>query len=150
LGRVFSRFCDADLGDTRCGLDIDVDAFRAAGAVAEALSGAAFRAAGFADYADGWFARGRLVWDEGGQSEIATHRRGDGDAIFELIDAPAFALTAGASFIVYAGCDKRFETCRAKFANSANFRGFPHMPGNDALQSGPAQGQRLDGSSRFR
>ncbi|MEZ5853946.1 MAG: phage BR0599 family protein [Hyphomicrobiaceae bacterium] len=28
------------------------------------------------------------------------------------------------------GCDKRLETCRTKFANAANHRGFPHMPGN--------------------
>ena len=26
-----------------------------------------------------------------------------------------------------------FATCRAKFANAVNFRGFPHMPGNDYI-----------------
>ena len=30
-----------------------------------------------------------------------------------------------------AGCDKSFATCRARFANGLNFRGFPHMPGSD-------------------
>ncbi|HCR66184.1 MAG TPA: hypothetical protein DIW38_06680, partial [Oceanicaulis sp.] len=25
------------------------------------------------------------------------------------------------------------ETCKARFSNAANFRGCPHMPGNDAL-----------------
>ena len=30
-------------------------------------------------------------------------------------------------------CDKRMETCGAKFANIANFRGFPHIPGQDAV-----------------
>ena len=30
-----------------------------------------------------------------------------------------------------AGCDKRFSTCRTKFANGLSFRGFPHMPGSD-------------------
>jgi uncharacterized phage protein (TIGR02218 family) len=37
----------------------------------------------------------------------------------------------GDLFVVSAGCDKRFETCRTKFANAVNFRGFPHLPGND-------------------
>ena len=32
-----------------------------------------------------------------------------------------------------AGCDKRIETCGARFANTANFRGFPHIPGQDAV-----------------
>ena len=35
------------------------------------------------------------------------------------------------TFTVTAGCDKHLATCRAKFANTVNFRGFPHMPGND-------------------
>ena len=30
-----------------------------------------------------------------------------------------------------AGCDKRRETCRDKFANILNFQGFPFMPGSD-------------------
>jgi hypothetical protein len=38
---------------------------------------------------------------------------------------------AGDAFTVTAGCDKHFATCQAKFANAVNFRGFPHMPGND-------------------
>lgn len=69
--------------------------------------------------------------------------------MIELLDAPTIALALGAAFAIYAGCDKRFQTCRAKFANAANFRGFPHMPGNDAVQAGPVTGERLDGSSRF-
>ncbi|MGE3292612.1 MAG: phage BR0599 family protein, partial [Geminicoccaceae bacterium] len=36
-------------------------------------------------------------------------------------------------FTIRAGCDKRMETCGAKFANTANFRGFPHIPGQDAV-----------------
>ena len=35
-------------------------------------------------------------------------------------------------------CDQRFETCRDVFANTENFRGFPHMPGNDFMLAGPA------------
>ena len=40
-------------------------------------------------------------------------------------------LAPGDTFVVTAGCDKRFETCTSKFANALNFRGFPHLPGND-------------------
>lgn len=35
-------------------------------------------------------------------------------------------------------CDQRFETCRDVFANTMNFRGFPHLPGTDFVLSGPA------------
>jgi hypothetical protein len=38
-----------------------------------------------------------------------------------------------------------------KFDNIANFRGFPHMPGNDVVTSYPAQGDaNMDGGSLFR
>ncbi len=147
VGRVFSRYCDADLGDGRCGVDLETLALRGEGVVTEALSSHAFKASGLGAYADGWFSRGRLAWDDGGESEVAMHRIEAGEAVIELLDA--LPLEVGAGFVVYAGCDKRLETCRAKFANVSNFRGFPHMPGNDALQAGPQAGGLLDGSSRL-
>lgn len=147
VGRVFSRFCDADLGDARCGIDLEDTAFRGEGVVSEVLGTHAFKASGLEDYADHWFARGRIVWDDGGESEIATHRAERADVAIEMLDASP--ISVGAAFIVYAGCDKRLATCNAKFANVANFRGFPHMPGNDAIQTGPRSGDRLDGSSRL-
>ncbi len=59
------------------------------------------------------------------------------------------AIAPGDAFIVTAGCDKQFGTCKAKFANAANFRGFPYMPGNDAVTSYPTTSQVLDGGSRY-
>lgn len=35
-------------------------------------------------------------------------------------------------------CDGQLETCRDVFNNIENFQGFPHMPGNDFILSGPA------------
>jgi uncharacterized phage protein (TIGR02218 family) len=148
VGRAFSRFCDADLGDTRCGKDISGSTFRGGGVVSVVTSPIAFRATGLSDYADGWFARGRLVWTGGGESEIASFISAGDEAELELLDPAPASLMTGATFAIYAGCDKRFETCRAKFTNTLNFRGFPHMPGNDAVQAGPVAGDKLDGSSR--
>lgn len=149
VGRVFSRFCDADLGDARCGKDIETPAFKGDGVVAEVLTSASFRASGLSAFAADWFARGRIVWAGGGESEVAAHRLEGADVILETLGPPGGALTLAAAFNVYAGCDKRLATCKAKFANSDNFRGFSHMPGNDAVQARPVAGQPLDGSSRF-
>lgn len=44
-------------------------------------------------------------------------------------------------------CDQRFETCREVFANSENYRGFPHLPGTDFILSGPAAANN-DGGQR--
>lgn len=44
-------------------------------------------------------------------------------------------------------CDQRFQTCKTVFANTENFRGFPHLPGNDFVLSGPAASNN-DGGKR--
>jgi uncharacterized phage protein (TIGR02218 family) len=50
-------------------------------------------------------------------------------------------LAAGDTFTVTAGCDKHFDTCVAKFNNAVNFRGFPHIPGNDFVVRYPVSGE---------
>ena len=50
-------------------------------------------------------------------------------------------IATGDAFTVTAGCDKRFATCRARFANAENFRGFPHIPGNDFVIALPDDGR---------
>jgi uncharacterized phage protein (TIGR02218 family) len=60
-------------------------------------------------------------------------------------------IAAGDAFRVTAGCDKRLGTCLAKFANVPNFRGFPHMPGNDFVLAIAQSGNAVfDGASLFR
>ena len=53
----------------------------------------------------------------------------------------------GDAFTIVAGCDKRFATCKAKFANPLNFRGFPHLPGNDAAYGYVTAGVPFDGKA---
>jgi uncharacterized phage protein (TIGR02218 family) len=57
----------------------------------------------------------------------------------------AGAPAPGDAFTVVAGCDKSFETCKAKFAPQLNFRGFPHLPGNDAAYGYVTDGGNFDG-----
>jgi len=48
-----------------------------------------------------------------------------------------YAIQPDDAFTIRPGCDKTFATCRAKFDNAINFRGFPHVPGNDQVLSYP-------------
>ena len=66
------------------------------------------------------------------QSVSTVDQPGSGStATVELWQPAAHDIAAGDGFTVTAGCDKRFATCRTRFLNGVNFRGFPHMPGND-------------------
>jgi uncharacterized phage protein (TIGR02218 family) len=151
VGRIFARRCDAALGDARCTVDLDHPDFRASGAVSAMLDARTFRTTDLGAYADGWFARGVLLWtggaNEGARAEVEAHRAGASAATLELLAPPTAAIAPGDAFTVDAGCDKRWATCKAKFANTVNYRGFPMIPGDDWLQAGPRSGDRNDGGS---
>lgn len=149
VGRAFGHLCDADLGDARCGLTITA----ANGAVVTAVDSRRFIVSGLDTFASGDLVGGKLVFTSGtsrGQAmEIKRHGTSAGIVSIELWQSLSEAVTAGDGFTVTPGCDKTFATCRMRFANAASFRGFPHMPGNDAVLAAPAAGQVLDGGSRY-
>ena len=76
VGRVFSKACDAEFGDARCGLNAD-------------------------DFPEGTI------------------------------------------------CPRTLTACRDQFENVLNYRGFPYLLGDDALQAAPQLGELRDGSSRY-
>ena len=144
-GRLYTKTCNADIGDGRCTVDLTGATMRGEGAIADVNATSGFSASGLGDYADGWFTAGRLAWtggaNEGQAVEVKSHRV-EGDVVtFELWQAMPEPLTAGDAFVVTAGCDKYFDSCVAKFNNAVNFRGFPHIPGNDFVISYPVSGE---------
>ncbi|MCW5682991.1 MAG: DUF2163 domain-containing protein [Pseudolabrys sp.] len=151
-GRLYTAACTADLGDARCAVDLDDPAFRGEGSVSATASVSSFRATGLDAFADGWFTGGRLLFTTGanaGQAiEIKSHRLIGGIVTLDLWQTMPEAIMSGDGFAATAGCDKRFATCTAKFANAMNFRGFPHIPGNDFIVRYPLRGEPgNDGSS---
>lgn len=134
-GRIFAATCDADLGDTRCGVDLDGPLFSGEGTVESVEGSSLLRVSGLNQFEDGWFTRGKLTFTSGANGtlavEVKEHRSQNGEVQLSLWQAMPEAIETGDTFIVSAGCDKRLETCLTKFANTVNFRGFPHMPGND-------------------
>jgi uncharacterized phage protein (TIGR02218 family) len=55
----------------------------------------------------------------------------------QVRDIPRAAAESGCRAELREGCDKRFATCVSRFNNAANFRGEPHLPGNDLLTRYP-------------
>ena len=49
-----------------------------------------------------------------------------------------------------ATCPRTHEACQNQFNNVVNFRGFPYLLGDDALQAGVSDSDIRDGSSRYR
>lgn len=151
-GRLYTATCNANLGDARCTIDLTQPAFRGSGTVATLEAAAIFLASGLDVFADGWFTAGKVSFTSGANNglaiEVKVHRLDAGGVSIELWQQMPEPIAVGDTFMVTAGCNKRFATCRNRFANSANFRGFPHIPGNDFVLSFPTAGDPLnDGGS---
>ena len=144
-GRLFTATCSADLGDVHCGIDLGSTAFRGTGTVTALPGGTLLYVSGLAGFADGWFSAGRLAFTSGANNglavEVKVHRVAEDGVRLELWQAMPEPIGEGDTFTVTAGCDKRFATCRDRFDNAVNFRGFPHIPGNDFVISYPTPGE---------
>ncbi len=138
-GRMFQYACDAQLGDRRCQVRLATPRFQGRGTVGEIIDGHRFVVAGLGAFAPRWFDRGLLRFQSGANRdvsfEVRAHDPVAGGHAIHLWQAPVAAVALGDGVTVTAGCDKMLATCRTKFANVVNFRGFPHMPGSDFVTS---------------
>jgi uncharacterized phage protein (TIGR02218 family) len=139
-------------GDGRCGVDLDAPGYRAEAEIAGLGADGALELAPLPGMAAGWFERGALKMldgpAEGLRAWIKADRVGEASRVIVPWAALRVAPRVGDHVRLTAGCDKRAETCRAKFHNFSNFRGFPHLPDEDWLMAHPAQGGVHDGGAR--
>lgn len=147
LGRVYARACDAEVGDARCGVDLDDAAFRAEAVVSAVLEDGRFLLPEVSGFAAGWFTSGQLVWTGGANAGARARVQRHVGPEIDLVRSPRFVVAVGDACVVTAGCDKSFEMCGAKFGVRVNFRGCPHMPGPEVMLAGPASGAN-DGGRR--
>ncbi|MFK7762761.1 MAG: DUF2163 domain-containing protein [Roseobacter sp.] len=152
LGRVYQKPCSAVLGDVDCGFDIFTPGFSIDLAVETMDQSRVFRWEAFDGFSSDWFTRGRLTVLDGaaeGLWGMIKQDRLDGDTrVVELWESIRAPLAIGDTIRLTAGCDKRFETCRTKFENLSNFRGFPDLPGDDWMMAVPKSTGSNSGGSR--
>jgi uncharacterized phage protein (TIGR02218 family) len=126
-----SAECRAELGDKRCRIDL---AGRTS--VARVVSGSGGELV--LDMAvDEGFVLGRLRYMSGANCGVSTVVLAVNGAGVTVRDLPRADIESGCRVELREGCDKRFETCVTRFANAVNFRGEPHLPGNDLLTRYP-------------
>lgn len=152
-GRTYQRLCDAVLGDARCGVDLDDPVHAGDGTVAASVDNRLLTVDGLGDYDDDWFSQGLLSWatgaNVGAAIEIRRHAVEGGLVRLELWEKAARPIAPGDAFAVTAGCQKTLGICAVKFDNAVNFRGFPHVPGNDFALSVAKRDEKNDGGSFF-
>ncbi len=131
IGDLYTPTCRANLGDAKCG--VNLASITVSGTVSTAASQLSFTDPLRAESA-GYFDGGLVSWTSGLNTGLAMEVKSFAAATFTLYQPMYYLILPGDTFTVYPGCRKRFvEDCIGKFNNAVNFRGEPHVPGNDQM-----------------
>jgi uncharacterized phage protein (TIGR02218 family) len=153
-GRAYQKTCSAVLGDGQCRFDLSQPGFSRDLEILASPGDGVYHLAVQPDLAEHWFERGRVTVLNGPAAGLVGlvkfDRDLDGERVIELWVDFGLAPLAGDSVRLEAGCDKLAATCKAKFDNFLNFRGFPDLPGEDWLTSYPIATRVNDGESLSR
>lgn len=138
IGEVVSASCKAVLFDSRCKIVDTEGAWKFSGVAVTGVTSPRQLAASALGQAAGFFDAGKVTWTTGANAglsmEIRAHTAG---GAIELQEPMPYPVAVEDTFTIWAGCLKRAtEDCTAKFNNIINFRGFPHVPGQDQMFRG--------------
>lgn len=127
---VASPSCRADFCGIGCGLS------RAAFERVAVVSAVSDDAVAFTDLdaADATrFLQGSLRWISGGNAGLGADIVGQAHGALQIDGALLGSPRPADRAVLIEGCDKSLATCAGRFGNAINFRGEPHLPGNDLL-----------------
>ncbi len=138
---TYSGSCRADLGDTRCGVNLasytvsgDVDSIVTQRRVITTTA-----TLGSPSVGAGYYTGGLLTWTTGGNTGLSMEvKTDDGAGELTLFEPLPYDIQIGDAFTLTPGCDKAIGTCRDRFENVVNFRGEPYIPGGNRLLAGNA------------
>jgi uncharacterized phage protein (TIGR02218 family) len=126
-----SAECRAELGDKQCRIDLAGRTI-----IAHVVSSSDGELT-LDQAVDDRFVLGRLRYMSGANCGLSTVILTAAGSIVVVRDLPRAAIESGCRVELREGCDKRFATCVQRFGNAVNFRGEPHLPGNDLLTRYP-------------
>ena len=134
IGVVVAALCRASLGDNRC--QVNLPALAQAATVQAVAADNRTLTLNTLAQPSGTFTYGLCRFTSGPNNaiamEVAQHTQG-APTLVALFEPMPYPVVAGDTVTLTPGCDRRFATCIARFNNAINFRGEPHLPGQDKL-----------------
>lgn len=134
IGEVYSYKCRAELGDTRCG--VDLDSYEVSGSVTSVTDRKQFTDSGRSE-ADNYFKYGTVTFTSGNNSGWTREIKAFSSGQFDLLFAFPFEIADGDTYTAVPGCNNYPDNCKNKFLNFVNYRGEPHLPGRDEVTKYP-------------
>lgn len=134
IGELYSTTCRAQLGDQRCGVNLNDLAVEGVVTKVDKNHRRQFMAEGF-DQSNDDFQYGRITWKRGQNKNLSMEIKNFmlESKQFQLVQATPYPIEVGDIFRAYPGCDKILSTCKNRFNNVVNFRGEPFIPGLDKM-----------------
>lgn len=131
-----SASCRAALGNARC--KIDIADFTVTGSIDSVDPGGlilydAARTEPATDSGSGYFEHGVITFNSGLNDGLRMEIKANAVGELTLGQPMPYAVAPGDTYSLHAGCDRLFSTCRDRFDNVVNFRGEPHLRGNDIM-----------------
>lgn len=148
-GKIYQALCGTELGTAQCSIDLEDAAYTTTATISAVTARHGVTIGLLSGFESGWFDYGYALWTSG--KRLGKRDRLTAQVNATLETALTFAevvedwIVPGDTLTLYAGCDRRFETCRTKFDNVVNFRGHPHIPGNDFVLRYPREGGSFNG-----
>ena len=136
-GRLLSRNCTYDVGDSDCTVNLTPFTFTAQ--VTQVNTQRKSFETDLAAQVDDYFQYGYLTWTSGNNNGITVEIQRSfqsNSTLFLALSLPR-DIQVGDDFTITAGCDGLVETCKVKFNNFVNFGGEPFMPGTDRMLEVP-------------
>lgn len=133
IGRIYAPACDARLGDAHCG--ITLASYTVAGSITAVTNSRVFTDSARVEAA-GYFEGGLITWTSGANNTYRMEVKTFASGVITLQQGMVNNVQVGDTYSMSAGCNKLLATCKTKFNNVVNFRGFPNVPGQDMMISG--------------
>lgn len=157
IGETYGGQCRADLGDSRC--QINMALYIQSGSVASvsdlrtfvpSSSPTGLLMVGSSTPTQpapaNWFTQGVVTWTGGNNAGLLMECGSWDGTTVELFENMPYPIAPGDTFTIEPGCDKLITTCTNKFDNTNNFRGENAMPGNDQMMIYPNADGSIPGS----
>lgn len=150
LGSTYGPNCRADLGDSRC--KVDMSALQQSGTVDTTADAQHFvPTAGLSPAGDGYFTDGIVTWTSGANDGFSMEISSWDGTTVVLFESMPFAIAPGDAFTIEPGCNHQASDCSTKFAgvllldstttgadgNIKNLRAENAIPGMDSILSYP-------------
>jgi len=127
IGRIYTAACDAELGDSRC--SINIAPLTVTGTITNQTSPLQIVDTARTE-ANGRWSGGVLTFNSGSNINRSYEVRTSlSSGHITLLLPLSYNVNIGDSYTLRPGCNKSLEMCRNLYSNSVNFRGFPHVPG---------------------